>query len=198
MNLKQYRSKRNFTKTPEPNGLKKIGQKNISKKLTYIIQKHDASHLHYDLRLAWKGTLKSWAVPKGPSYNPKEKRLAVQVEDHPLAYAKFEGIIPEGEYGGGTVMLWDQGTWEPLDNPDTGLKKGKLTFYLHGEKLKGEWVLLRFKTDESKAQWLLIKKEDEYAKKRGNKRLLASASVKTGRTMKEIAKSKKKSLEKVK
>lgn len=192
MTLKKYHTKRNFSKTPEPRG-KKV----VRKKLKYVMHKHDASHLHYDLRLAWDGVLKSWAIPKGPSRYPKEKRLAVEVEDHPLQYGSFEGIIPEGEYGGGTVMLWDKGTWEPLNDPKEGLKKGKLIFLLHGEKLKGEWTLVRMASSGSKNQWLLIKKEDKEAKKVGNKALLNTPSVKTGRTLKAIAeKAVKKSVKK--
>jgi bifunctional non-homologous end joining protein LigD len=184
MPLKSYQQKRQFTKTPEPKG--KVGSKNKKQKLIYIIQKHAASHLHYDLRLEWHGVLKSWAVPKGPSYNPKEKRLAVEVEDHPLEYAKFEGVIPAGEYGGGTVMLWDKGTWEPLNDPKIGLAKGKLEFRLHGKKLKGIWALIRTHLKGSKPNWLLIKKKDEYANHMDDKKLLATTSVKTQRTMEEI------------
>jgi DNA ligase D-like protein (predicted 3'-phosphoesterase) len=124
--LEKYKAKRNFTKTPEPKPLVKKGQGN-----GYLIQKHAASHLHYDFRLELNGVLKSWAVPKGPSLDPNDKRLAMQVEDHPVDYGSFEGIIPQGEYGGGTVMLWDRGTWEPVGDPGQGLAKGKLVFKLH-------------------------------------------------------------------
>src|SRR5690606_38775970 len=129
----------------------------------YIIQKHDARRLHYDLRLELGGVLKSWAVPKGPSLDPEEKRLAVQVEDHPVEYGSFEGIIPAGEYGGGSVMLWDQGSWDPVGDPEAGLRKGHLSFRLHGERLQGSWTLARLggKADPEEKNWLLIKKHDE-------------------------------------
>jgi bifunctional non-homologous end joining protein LigD len=158
MSLEKYRKKRNFKRSPEPYGdIKK------NKQLIYIIQKHAASHLHYDLRLELAGVLKSWAVPKGPSLDPLIKRLAIQVEDHPLAYAKFEGVIPAGEYGGGTVMLWDVGTWE-CEDPDVKLayKKARLSFTLKGKKLKGKWHLVRMKNNPK--NWLLIKVNDKYAK----------------------------------
>ena len=135
MSLATYKRKRNFKKTPEPLGR---ARRSKAHALHYVIQKHDASRLHYDFRLELDGTLKSWAVPKGPSVDPARKVLAVQVEDHPLAYEEFEGIIPKGQYGGGTVMLWDRGTWEPLEEPHEALKHGKLRFELHGEKLKGQ------------------------------------------------------------
>jgi bifunctional non-homologous end joining protein LigD len=132
-----------------------------------VIQKHQASHLHYDFRLEWNGVLLSWAIPKGPSLDPSVKRLAAAVEDHPVEYGSFEGVIPEGEYGGGTVMLWDQGTWTP-ESPDVeaGLRKGELKFTLNGKKLKGSWVLVRTKGGfggSSKPQWLLIKHRDRHA-----------------------------------
>ncbi len=127
--------------------------------LIFVVHKHAATHLHYDFRLAWNGVLKSWAIPKGPSLNPAEKRLAIEVEDHPLRYAHFEGVIPEGHYGAGKVEIWDKGTWEPLNDAAEGLREGKLSFRLHGNKLKGEWALVRTALG-SKAQqnWLLIKK----------------------------------------
>ena len=134
-NLEKYKAKRNFTKTQEPKPIVKKGKGH-----GYLIQKHAASHLHYDFRLELDGVLKSWAVPKGPSLDPHDKRLAMQVEDHPVDYGSFEGVIPQGEYGGGTVMLWDKGTWEPAGDPGQGLAKGKLVFTLHGEKLHGEWT----------------------------------------------------------
>ncbi|MBN9232123.1 MAG: DNA ligase D [Legionella sp.] len=156
MGLSQYRRKRDFSQTPEPAG--NTVNKAIEPQKLYVIQKHAASHLHYDFRLELEGVLKSWAVPKGPSLDPKIKRLAMHVEDHPLEYGHFEGIIPKGQYGGGTVMLWDQGTWEPLDEfPLTAYKRGHLRFVLHGEKLKGRWDLLRFKDDK---HWFLIKYND--------------------------------------
>lgn len=152
MKLSEYRQKRNFKKTSEPSGEASIDvQQNI-----FVVQKHQASHLHYDFRLAIDGVLKSWAIPKGPSINPKDKRLAVMTEDHPLEYADFEGIIPQGEYGAGTVEIWDKGTWEPINDVQTGLKQKKLEFILHGRKLSGVWVLVGFKNDPK--NWLLIKK----------------------------------------
>src|SRR4051794_27072767 len=131
--LREYKEKRDFARTSEPKG----APRKSKQKLRYIIQKHDASRLHYDFRIEWNGTLMSWAVPKGPSENPNDKRLAVHVEDHPVEYGTFEGTIPKGEYGGGTVMLWDSGTWEPQEGVDVdeGLRKGKLAFLLHGERL---------------------------------------------------------------
>ena len=164
--LTKYQAKRNFDVTPEPRGANGI-HRAANKALAYLIQKHQASQLHYDFRLEWNGVLLSWAVPKGPSLDPSVKRLAAQVEDHPLEYGGFEGVIPEGEYGGGTVMLWDRGTWTPEDTGvDTALRKGELKFELNGEKLRGSWVLVRTKTGfggSRKPQWLLIKHRDEYA-----------------------------------
>jgi bifunctional non-homologous end joining protein LigD len=168
MPLKEYRKKRNFRSTPEPSGDGgDAKQKKAS--LIYVIQKHRASRLHYDFRLEWNGVLLSWAVPKGPSLDPSVKRLAMQVEDHPIEYANFEGAIPEGEYGGGTVMVWDTGTWEPENGSiDEALKKGDLKFTLHGKKLKGSWVLVRtrgFGSSGGRSSWLLIKHRDQYASK---------------------------------
>ena len=166
MSLKEYRRKRRFDVTPEPSGESKTGPKR-AQPLTYVIQKHRASHLHYDFRLEWNGVLISWAVPKGPSLDPSVKRLATQVEDHPIDYAFFEGVIPEGEYGGGTVMLWDKGTWTPeVEDVDAALEKGELKFTLNGEKLKGSWVLVRtrgFGNNPARPSWLLIKHRDRYA-----------------------------------
>ncbi len=143
MTLDEYRKKRNFAATPEPSGDGSPANKE-SAKLIYVIQKHRATQLHYDFRLEWADTLLSWAVPKGPSLDPSTKRLAMQVEDHPIEYADFEGIIPENEYGGGTVMVWDTGTWEPeVPNVDEALRKGDLKFTLHGKKLQGSWALVR-------------------------------------------------------
>jgi bifunctional non-homologous end joining protein LigD len=164
--LKKYQSKRNFDVTSEPSG---SGLKRSSPKtaLAYVIQKHQASHLHYDFRLEWNGVLLSWAIPKGPALDPSVKRLAAAVEDHPVEYGSFEGVIPEGEYGGGTVMLWDYGTWKPeVPDVDAALRKGELKFTLNGKKLKGSWVLVRTKGGfggSSKPQWLLIKHRDQYA-----------------------------------
>ena len=164
MSLKEYRKKRRFTVTPEPAGKEHKGQKHPTR--IFVVQKHRATALHYDFRLELNGTLLSWAVPKGPSLDPSVKRLAMQVEDHPIEYAKFEGVIPAGEYGGGTVMVWDIGTWEPEQpDPQAALEKGDLKFTLHGKKLKGSWVLVRTRGfgSSSKPSWLLIKHRDQYA-----------------------------------
>jgi bifunctional non-homologous end joining protein LigD len=172
MALEEYRKKRRFGVTSEPSGDKKAGRKKTARRapaLGYVIQKHRATALHYDFRLEWNGVLLSWAVPKGPSLDPSVKRMAMPTEDHPIEYAKFEGIIPEGEYGGGTVMIWDSGTWTP-ESPDVdaALKKGDLKFTLHGKKLKGSWVLVRLKprSGEKRTGWLLIKHRDEEASTR--------------------------------
>jgi bifunctional non-homologous end joining protein LigD len=158
MGLQTYHHKRNFHKTPEPKG-----RINKDSDHFFSMQKHDASHLHYDLRLELGGVLKSWAVPKGPCLDSKVKRLAVQVEDHPLAYGTFEGTIPKGNYGAGTVVLWDKGKWQPLDaNPKKALKEGHLRFELFGKKLHGRWDLIRFKDDKN---WFLIKYRDRFEKK---------------------------------
>jgi bifunctional non-homologous end joining protein LigD len=163
--LAEYRKKRRFDVTAEPAGAKT--PRTSRKKLSYVIQKHRATALHYDFRLEWKGVLLSWAVPKGPSLDPSVKRMAMPTEDHPIEYAKFEGIIPEGEYGGGTVMIWDAGTWIP-ESPDVdaALKKGDLKFTLEGRKLHGSWVLVRIRAREGgRPPWLLIKHRDEFASK---------------------------------
>lgn len=162
--LTKYRSKRDFKVTAEPDGSKRSN--GASEQLRYVIQKHDASHLHYDFRLEWRGVLLSWAVPKGPSLDPSVKRLAARVEDHPVEYGGFEGTIPQGEYGGGTVMLWDRGTWTPeVPDVDAAMTKGDLKFTLNGKKLKGSWVLVRTKSygGSKKESWLLIKHRDRYA-----------------------------------
>jgi bifunctional non-homologous end joining protein LigD len=163
MPLKEYKKKRNFADTPEPSG--GAGTKiKPHPQLIYVVQKHRASHLHYDFRLEWKGVLLSWAVPKGPSLDPSVKRLAMQVEDHPVEYADFEGVIPEGEYGGGTVMIWDQGYWVPEQpDVDAAITKGDLKFTVQGKKLQGSWVLVRTRGFGSKPSWLLIKHRDAYA-----------------------------------
>ena len=165
MPLNEYRKKRDFKISPEPSG-EKTAPKIAKSSLIYVVQKHRATQLHFDFRLEFKGTLLSWAVPKGPSLDPSVKRLAMQVEDHPVDYAGFEGVIPEGEYGGGTVMVWDKGTWTPESpDPAAALEKGDLKFTLHGKKLKGSWVLVRTRGfgSSSKASWLLIKHRDEFA-----------------------------------
>jgi bifunctional non-homologous end joining protein LigD len=165
MPLNEYRKKRDFKISPEPSG-EKTATKSPKSSLIYVVQKHRASHLHYDFRLEYGGTLLSWAIPKGPSLDPSTKRLAMQVEDHPIDYANFEGVIPEGEYGGGTVMVWDKGTWTP-ESPDVSaaLQKGDLKFTLYGKKLKGSWVLVRTRGfgSSTKTSWLLIKHRDEFA-----------------------------------
>ncbi len=192
MTLARYRQKRDFQRTAEPRGkARKVAQRGG---LQYVVQKHDASHLHFDFRLELDGVLKSWAVPKGPSLDPSQKRLAVEVEDHPLEYGSFEGTIPEGEYGGGTVMLWDRGTWEPLEDPHVGYRNGKLKFNLHGEKLKGEWLLVRRHGPQTaKPQWLLFKARDAEARdeKKYNITDAEKLSVSTGRDLDEIAADKK-------
>jgi bifunctional non-homologous end joining protein LigD len=173
MVLEKYKQKRNFTSTPEPAGDPKLAAERAKvakpeKGLFFCVQKHLASHLHYDFRLEWKGVLLSWAVPKGPSLDPKTKRLAMHVEDHPIEYGTFEGVIPSG-YGAGIVMLWDQGTWRPeVPDVDAALKKGDLKFTLDGYKLKGSWVLVRTggrwaASSGGDRSWLLIKHRDEWA-----------------------------------
>jgi len=184
--LERYREKRKFTKTPEPRGKT---EKKKSKQPLFVIQKHDASHLHYDVRLEIDGVLKSWAVPKGPSTNPRDKRLAMPTEDHPMEYAKFEGTIPEGNYGAGTVMVWDIGTYKNIKETD-GIsiiqcyKNGRIEVEFHGKKMHGNYTLIRLKT--SPVRWLLIKMRDEYADARTKLVVSEPDSVLTGRTMKEI------------
>jgi bifunctional non-homologous end joining protein LigD len=159
--LARYWAKRDFAVTSEPRGQRaKPG-----KALTFVIQKHDASRLHYDFRLELDGVLVSWAVPKGPSYDPADKRMAIHVEDHPLSYGSFEGTIPPKQYGAGTVIVWDNGTWEPVGDPHEGLAKGKLVFRMHGQKMEGLWELVRIaKGGEKQEPWLLFKKRDEFAR----------------------------------
>jgi len=166
MSLDRYRQKRNFQVSPEPRGAER-GAGVLEPKRQFVVQKHRATQLHYDFRLEFKGVLLSWAVPKGPSLDPSVKRLAMRVEDHPLEYGGFEGVIPEGEYGGGTVMVWDQGDWVPeVADVERALEKGDLKFILHGKKLRGSWVLVRTRGygggGEGKS-WLLIKHRDQYA-----------------------------------
>jgi bifunctional non-homologous end joining protein LigD len=165
MKLKEYRKKRHFGISPEPSGAAQVSRKKDAS-LIYVIQKHRASHLHYDFRLEWNGTLLSWAVPKGPSLDPSVKRLAMRVEDHPVEYSTFEGVIPKGEYGGGTVMLWDSGTWIPeVEDVDAALQGGDLKLTLMGKKLRGSWVLVRTRGygSNSDRSWLLIKHRDKFA-----------------------------------
>ena len=186
MALEEYRRKRDFKKTPEPPPAIAPSRPGFS----YLIQKHDATRLHYDLRLELDGVLLSWAVTKGPSLDPADKRLAVHTEDHPLSYGSFEGTVPEGEYGGGTVMLWDRGSWEPIGDPHAGLKKGHLGFLLHGERLTGGWDLVRMDKEGKKENWLLIKKNDDVARPNGSGSKFLDTenlSVTTGRSMDEIA-----------
>lgn len=180
MALTEYKKKRKFDKTPEP-GPK---EKRTRTGRMFVIQKHRATQLHYDFRLEVDGVLKSWAVPKGPSLDPTVRRLAMQVEDHPVDYAKFEGVIPAGEYGGGTVMVWDYGTYKPEETEDVSLaiRKGELKFSLNGKKLKGSWVLVRTRD----RQWLLIKHRDYYTTEEEVTEV-APASILTRRTLAEIA-----------
>ncbi len=185
--LSTYRKKRDFKKTAEPSGDARVAP---SEQRRFVVQKHDATRLHYDFRLEFDGVFKSWAVTRGPSLDPHDKRLAVEVEDHPLDYGDFEGTIPKGQYGGGTVQLWDRGTWES-DDPDKGFKKGDLKFTLHGDKLHGSWVLVRMRHDRTggkRTNWLLIKHRDEYAREGGENDLLAEdRSVASGRSLAQIA-----------
>jgi bifunctional non-homologous end joining protein LigD len=184
MALELYNKKRRFKETPEPEGKVDRGKQH-----RFVVQKHRASHLHYDFRLEMDGVLKSWAIPKGPSLNPGDKRLAMQVEDHPVSYFDFEGRIPEGNYGAGTVMVWDTGTWEPLGDEHEMLNKGDLKFRLNGEKLKGEFVLARMRSrrpGSKGTEWLLIKKKDE-ATKPGFDIDKLDYSVLTKRSLNEIA-----------
>ncbi len=188
--LARYRSMRDFSVTAEPSG----DQKPTPAALPFVIQKHAATRLHYDFRLGWHGVLKSWACAKGPSYDVHDRRLAVQVEDHPMEYGGFEGTIPRGQYGGGTVMVWDQGTWTPLVDVDEGLRKGNLKFALSGSKLQGHWALIRMaprpgERDNGKPNWLLIKERDEFERPDGAPAITEEKpdSVVTGRTLEQIA-----------
>jgi bifunctional non-homologous end joining protein LigD len=185
--LKKYRSMRDFSDTPEPSGKEKRPR---GKRPTFVIQKHQASHLHYDFRLEMEGVLKSWAVPKGPSYDPSVKRLAMMTEDHPYEYGSFEGVIPEGNYGAGNVIIWDNGTWEfiePGDDPVKALKQGKLTFRMYGKKMFGEWALVRIKGRSPKGnEWLLLKHRDEYANEAVDVTEVAPLSVVSNRTVEEV------------
>jgi bifunctional non-homologous end joining protein LigD len=186
-NLSTYRKKRDFEKTAEPSGEAAVAP---SKQRRFVIQKHDASRLHYDLRLEFDGVFKSWAVTKGPSLDPHDKRLAVEVEDHPLDYGDFEGTIPKGQYGGGTVQLWDRGTWESESgNPEQGFKKGDLKFTLHGDKLHGSWVLVRMRHDRTggkRTNWLLIKHRDDYAREGKANNVLDADRRRQGQSAKTV------------
>ncbi len=188
--LAEYRAKRDFEKTAEPAGKTAVRAAEYPR---FVIQKHDATRLHYDLRLEVDGVFKSWALTKGPSLDPHDKRLAVEVEDHPLDYGDFEGTIPKGEYGGGTVMVWDRGFWMPEGNKPAAeqLRDGELKFVLAGHKLKGGWVLVRMKGDRyggKRNNWLLIKHRDEWAKTGDADKLLKKdRSAASGRTLGQIA-----------
>jgi bifunctional non-homologous end joining protein LigD len=189
MPLDEYRRKRNFAETPEPRG--RISGAN--RRRIFVVQKHAATRLHYDFRLAIKGVLVSWAVPKGPSMNPAEKRLAIRTEDHPLEYADFEGVIPTGQYGAGTVMVWDRGPYEPAEDvpPEDQLAHGKLDVVLHGQKLRGGFTLVRTRASPAapgtQERWLLVKRRDEFANPAWDvESPELDRSVLTGRTLQEI------------
>ena len=186
--LEEYRAKRDFTHTPEPGG--EPVSESPEQPLRFVIQKHAATALHYDFRLELDGVLLSWAVPKGPSLDTKDKRLAVHVEDHPVPYADFEGTIPKGEYGGGTVIVWDTGTWTPVGDPHAGLAKGDLKFILHGTKLNGLYVLVHMKPrpGEKREMWLLIKERDEFVRPHDEYDVIAEEpnSAVTGRSLDEV------------
>ena len=188
--LEQYQAKRDFRKTAEPAGKVVPARKGEAGGI-FVIHKHAATRLHYDLRLEHDGVLWSWAVTRGPSLLPGEKRLAIHVEDHPIEYNSFEGTIPKGQYGGGTVMVWDRGKWEPVFDPEFGMKKGHLEFIIHGKKLHGRWHLIRMKqrTGERQEPWLLIKGEDEFARTKSQKDILEELpdSAASRRTMDQIA-----------
>ncbi len=186
--MTRYRAKRDFAKTSEPSGKKAAPS---SSRLRFVIQRHDARRLHYDFRLELDGVFKSWVVTRGPSLDPHDKRLAIEVEDHPLDYGDFEGTIPKGQYGGGTVQLWDRGYWIPEGDPQEGLKSGNLKFSLEGERLHGGWVLVRMKNDRTggkHANWLLIKHRDDDAREGDGDGILTDPkSIASGRTLAEIA-----------
>lgn len=198
--LRKYKSKRNLDTSGEPNSAKATSDTtagNPHDKPIFVVQKHDASHLHYDVRLEINGVLKSWAVPKGPSTNPAIKRLAVETEDHPMEYATFEGVIPEGHYGAGPVIVWDTGTFDNIKEKDGNIipieksyKKGQIEVNLHGKKLQGGYALIRTAAQEKK--WLLIKMRDEYANARRNPVNTEQESVLSGKTIENIEHSKKK------
>ena len=193
--LAEYNRKRRFEVTPEPAGKPGRGRKTA---LEFVVQKHRASRLHYDFRLEHDGVMLSWAVPKGPSLDPANKRFAMETEDHPIEYNQFEGVIPEGQYGGGTVMIWDRGTWEPeVEDVDAALAKGDLKFTLRGKKLRGSWVLVRMRS----RQWLLIKHRDKVAstediaaakpRSAASRRTLAGIARRAGATARQLAEAEK-------
>ncbi len=190
--LVAYRRKRDFAKTAEPSGDAPVKPRS---RLRFVVQKHAASHLHFDWRLELDGVMKSWAVPKGPSLVPGVRRLAMEVEDHPIAYNTFEGTIPEGEYGGGTVMLWDRGTYEAAEGGVEALREGyaagKLDIVMHGERVRGAFTMVRTTGSGERAQWLLIKRTDDEADRDRDIVAEETTSVTTGRTMEEIAKGKR-------
>lgn len=191
MKEKEYKDKRNFDKTSEPKGNPK---KSSGNEPLFVIQKHDASQLHYDFRIEIDGTLKSWSVPNGPSTDPSEKQMAIPTGDHPLEYADFEGVIPEDEYGGGTVMIWDKGTFENIKKDEDGnlmnlkksYKEGTIEVDLKGEKIKGGYALVEMKSGKMEGNWLLIKMDDEEADARRNPTSTEKKSLVSGRTLKEI------------
>src|SRR5712671_6029254 len=186
MALEEYKRKRRFEETPEPPP--KLQKKTEHR---FVVQKHDATRLHYDFRLELDGVLKSWAVPKGPSLDPGDKRLAVEVEDHPVDYGSFEGTIPKGQYGGGSVLLWDRGTWSPIGDAREGLRRGNLKFELHGKKLQGAWALIRIRgrgEEEAKKNWLLIKEREPgtRASRPGDILTERPESVRSGKTIEQV------------
>jgi bifunctional non-homologous end joining protein LigD len=202
--LAEYRRKRDFTRTAEPEGVAQRPKPAPPKRrgrsrLRFVVQKHAASQLHFDFRLELDGVMKSWAVPKGPSYDPSVRRLAMEVEDHPIEYNGFEGTIPQGEYGGGTVMVWDRGTYryegdaaDPIGGLRQGYRKGDFKFRLEGKRLKGSWVLVRTRRgDPRRPQWLLIKHRDQFAEPGSDVVAEYQTSVVTGRTMEAIAEGKR-------
>jgi bifunctional non-homologous end joining protein LigD len=188
--LKKYRQMRDFGDTPEPSG----GKPKKRKLPIFVIQKHRASHLHYDFRLEMEGVLKSWAVPKGPSYDPTARRLAMMTEDHPYDYASFEGVIPAGNYGAGNVIIWDEGEWEfiePGDDPVAALKSGKLTFRMYGKKMFGEWALVKIggrskKSSDKGNEWLLLKHRDQFANPDVDVTVVAPRSVVSNKLVEEM------------
>ncbi len=194
-NLKSYRKKRRFNKTSEPKAHSSTSKKTTSRRQRFVIQEHDASSHHFDFRIEVDGVFKSWAVPKGLSTDPREKRLAVAVEDHPLEYGNFEGVIPEGEYGAGTVIVWDRGIYRNITENDDGerldmdaaMKKGHVHLLLRGKKLKGGWSLIHSKMRGDSKNWLLVKSKDDHADARRNPVKSQPKSVKSGKTVKQVA-----------